>query len=176
MPRRRQYSSQAIRSVQFSMFAAVHRAVRTYLKRTVGTLKGTSNITSAVLFNLYEREVALNIRSNIAAAVTHLHRALRRKVSVPYPPASLPGEAPHLRTGVGRASISRGLIRGVNSNFEQLIFLKPEGYYMALLEAGFWCNAYGSGHFVWIDPRPWLESTMNEEFSQIERILRKGFD
>lgn len=113
-------------------------------------------------FTWHGRE--LEKRWNTAAQAASLAMAkftaqlCQEAVSVPYPPASQPGEPPHLRTGTGRDSIV-ARPDPTQANTSRLVVL-PQGWYMVLLEQG----------TERIAARPWLVPTLVQYHGDIYNV------
>lgn len=85
-------------------------------------------------------------RDGLDASAGDLVAELRRVVSRPYPPASLPGQPPRLRTGRGRDAIGW---RMVGDEWAE-INVAPSGVHMVFLEDG-------TRH---VAARPWYAPTI----------------
>lgn len=72
---------------------------------------------------------------------------LRHIVSTPYPPASVPGEPPRKRSGVGRLAISLHKETSWGGLNTWYIYVKPQGWYM---------EGWDQGDFGMDRRRPWM--------------------
>jgi len=112
------------------------------------------------------RKLNAAVGDAIEEGTNFLRDQCREAVSDPYPPASSPGESPHLRTGKGRSSILHAV------NFRKLVgyvFVADTGKHMVYLEQG----------TRYILPRPWLKPTFDKTKKRIKSMvfdrLRKVF-
>lgn len=94
------------------------------------------------------------VRSAIAdgmeRAAANVKRAMRRRLNIPYPPASRPGQSPRRRTGRLRNSIQFWINRKTLE-----VFIGPD----ATAPYGFWLE-YGTSK---MEPRPFMFRALQEE-------------
>jgi hypothetical protein len=111
--------------------------------------------------------IAANLRArmvrNAERAGKHLVAAARRKLAVPGPPPSRPGEAPHRESGALQASVIATVTIGGGPGGRSTITLVVG----TPLEIGYFLEAGTST----IAPRPWLRPTLAEEGKAVGRIM-----
>lgn len=107
----------------------------------------------------YEREMRATFRRRITAAAIVVRDAAKASLSTAGPPASAPGQPPHLRTGRLKTSIayevtesSRGVEARVGTNVQYALHLELGTSRMAA--------------------RPFLRPALANSRAAIERILR----
>ena len=102
----------------------------------------------------------------IMAGARYLQKQVRAKISTPYPPASRPGKAPHLRTG----NLRRGIVlnrkrRGVYEGGEVIVGWSERAKYGAYHEAGITYSRVG------FQRRPHIEPTFRRHAGRIAKIM-----
>lgn len=120
----------------------------------------------------FENALTAYTRKGVGKVAEQYVAEAKQLVSTPYPPASVPGESPHKRTGVGRESIGFVVTRkGGLKSFVARVGVDPKGFYMMLLEIG----------TRNIEPRPWvlvaLKSTkfQNRAINRLKRLANRVF-
>lgn len=112
------------------------------------------------------RELAERLTRAVRAATQETAqeavRLLQERVSTPYPPSSLPGESPHLRTGAGQEAIHVGESDTPDS---VPIMLDESGKHMLYLELGTHTIA----------PRPWFRVTIAENRQHLDQHYARVF-
>ena len=98
------------------------------------------------------------VQEGMEKSARKLRDLCRDAVSKPYPPASTPGEPPHLRTGTGRSSIMHA---DSPRKQESYVFVTDEGRHMIFLENG----------TARIAPRPWLKPTFAKNKKRLRAIM-----
>lgn len=100
--------------------------------------------------------VDARVGQNLWKAAHHVANETKINLSTAYPPASSPGEFPHLRTGALRASIQPEV-----DFAQQTAIVGSDLEYSRYLETG----------TTKMDPRPFLTTTLEQERTTIRRIL-----
>lgn len=105
--------------------------------------------------------IAAEMQQRVVAATALTHREMVAKVSKPGPPASLPGEPPHVDTGRLRQSLQPSVVREGNT-IRGSVSTNVE--YAPHLE-------YGTSK---MEPRPFMRSTLAEQAEAVKQIMKNG--
>lgn len=117
----------------------------------------------------FRRDLVANINGNLKAAAKFFMMKCKQAVSKPYPPASAPGDPPHLRTGAGRESII--MIEGYSVGLGE----RPTEYYVTCDESIAWYMIpLEFGQVPRVEPRPWMQPTFDRNLHTILNILYFG--
>jgi hypothetical protein len=113
----------------------------------------------------FQRELAVEIERRMVLAEGFARRQYQENVATPYPPASLPGQFPHRRSG----ELQRGVRANVNRTATKVqltlgnVARSKRGFpYPTALEAG----------TVKMQPRPHLLPTAEEVIGVIKQLLK----
>lgn len=107
------------------------------------------------------------VRSAIAdgmeRAAIYVKRAMKRLISTPYPPASVPGEPPHRRTG----NLYRNIDYWINrKTLEVHIGPTEDADYGLYLEFGAPARN--------LEPRPFIFRSLKEESKRVENTMQRA--
>lgn len=101
------------------------------------------------------------VAEGMGRAAEHVKRTMRRLINVPYPPASLPGESPHRRTGNLRRSINIWLNK---QTLQVWVGPTDAANYGIYLE-------YGTKRMA---PRPFMFKALKQEGTKVKNIMQRA--